>query len=202
MADQKISAMPSANVPLDGTCLVPMTQTGINVQTTLRHMGQFAIDTFSNYGVFQYLGADQTGTANQVKTMVLDTTDYSKNVSLVAPAKTDLLFAVAGTYSIMICVGVQNDSEQLDNFTLWPEVNNVAPVGSAARATVPTRKSGDNGAAVMTVVYTYELAAASTIRFKWFSPNGHSSIFTDPASVVAPVHPSIAGVILSAIQIA
>ena len=34
MADQKISAMPSAN-PLDGTELVPLVQTGLNVQATI-----------------------------------------------------------------------------------------------------------------------------------------------------------------------
>jgi len=202
MADQKISAMPPANVPLSGACLVPMTQSGVNVSTTLALMGAYARATFSNYGVFQYLGASQTGTANQVKTLVMDTTDYSVNVSLVAPAKTDILVGVAGTYTVMIAISLTNSSANFDNFTFWPEVNGTAPPGSSTVTSCPAAKGGKDGLSILSIVYTFQMAAASTIRFKWFTPGGVTSVYTDPGSPTAPIHPSAAGVILSVVQIA
>ena len=125
MADQKISAMPSATTPLVGDELIPMVQNGINVQSTLSAFGDYARENLFNYGDFAYSDGIQIGTANEVKSLLFNITGQHVNVDLGSPAS-NVVVSVAGVYSVIISLQLQNTDANFDNFTLWPVVDNVA----------------------------------------------------------------------------
>lgn len=198
MADQKISAMPSATTPLTGTELVPLVQGGANVKSTLSALGQYAINTLANYGAFQDVGADQTAAANTVTLLRIDTTDFTQGVTRTGSRIT---LTNAGVYSIIISLQLTNTTANYDNFTLWPVINGTAPTASASLINVPEKKGGIDGLTILAVQYTYQFAAGGYFEFNWHNVAGHSKVVTFPASAVTPIHPAAAGVILSVIQV-
>jgi hypothetical protein len=198
MADQKISAMPSATTPLTGTELVPLVQGGANVKATLSAFGQYAIDTFQSYGAFQDLGADQTAAANAVTLLRIDTTDFTQGVTR---AGSRITLTNAGVYSITISLQLTNTTANYDSFTLWPVINGTAPTGSASTVNVPEKKGGIDGLTILAVQYTYQFAAGGYFEFNWHNVAGNSKVVTLPASLTTPIHPAAAGVILSVIQV-
>jgi len=199
MADQKISAMPAAATPLTGAELVPLVQSGGNVSSTVALFGTYARNTLFNYGAFQDLGLDQTAAANTVVELRIDTTDFTQGVTKVGNR---ISLTNAGVYSIIISLQLSNDdTANPDDFTLWPVINGAAAVGSASTIGVPVRKGAINGHTILTVQYTFEFLAAGYFEFNWFCVDGHVSVLTFPASVVTPIHPASAGVILSVIQV-
>lgn len=201
MADQKISAMPSATTPLTGAELVPMVQSGANVQSTLANFGAYARNTFSNYGAFEYTDGPLTAPAATVATVNLNITDYSKNVTLGSPSSR-VVMGVTGTYSIIISVQVSNSSANYDDFTLWTAINGTDVANSASVIAVPAKKGSVNGRTILAVQFTYAFTAGEYIEFKWITEGGTTSIVTVPASLSTPIHPAAPGVILSVIQVA
>lgn len=198
MADQKISAMPSATTPLTGAELVPLVQSGVNVKSTLSAFGQYAVNTLANYGAFQDIDGPQTAAANTVTQLRINTTDFTKGVTI---SSNRITLANAGVYSIIISLQLSNDSANYDDFTLWPVLNGVAPAGSASVIAVPVKKGNRNGHTILCVQYTYEFSANGYFEFNWHNNDGNASVVTFPASVVAPIHPAAAGIILSVIQV-
>ena len=201
MADQKISAMPSASTPLTGAELVPMVQSGANVQSTLANFGAYARNTFSNYGAFEYADGPLTALANTVATVILNTTTQSDNVTLGTPASR-VVIGVTGVYSVIISVQVENTSANYDEFTLWPAINGTNVANAASVIAVTEKKGSINGRGILAVQYTFSFNAGDYLEFKWITNGGTTSIITVPASLSAPIHPAAAGVILSVIQIA
>jgi len=199
MADQKISAMPAAATPLTGAELVPLVQSGGNVSSTVALFGVYARNTLFNYGAFQDLGLNQTAAANTVVELRIDTTDFTQGVTRVGNR---ISLTNAGVYSISINLQLSNnDTANTDDFTLWPVINGTAAVSSASTIGVPVKKASKNGHIILSDQYTFQFAAAGYFEFNWFSIEGHVSVITFPASVVTPIHPASAGVILSVIQV-
>ena len=198
MADQKISAMPAADVPLTGAELVPLVQDGANVSSTIALFGAYARNTLFNYGAFQDIDGPQTAAANTVVELRINTTDFTQGVT---KAGNRISLTNAGVYSIIISLQLSNDSANYDDLTLWPVINGVAAAGSGSTIAVPVKKGARNGHTILTVQYTFEFAAAGYFEFNWFCIEGHVSVLTFPASVVTPIHPASAGVILSVIQV-
>lgn len=105
MADQKISAMPSAST-LDGTELVPLVQSGVNVQTTITSIGSYVTATNLGYGEI-YVASGSTvqttsGTANTYTQVTAFTTDGSSTTGVTPVASSDKITLVnAGTYQVM-----------------------------------------------------------------------------------------------------
>ena len=201
MADQKISAMPSATTPLVGDELIPMVQSGINVQSTLSAFGDYARENLFNYGDFAYSDGIQIGTANEVKSLLFNITGQHVNVDLGSPAS-NVVVSVAGVYSVIISLQLQNTDANFDNFTLWPVVDNVAVSSSASVTSCPAKKGSNNGLAILTVQYTLAFSAGGILRFDYYSPAGTTGIVTFPLSLVTPIHPAAPGALLSVIQIA
>ena len=198
MADQKISAMPPATTPLTGTELVPLIQDGSNVQSTLAALGQYATNTLANYGAFQDLDGPQTAAANTVTQLRINTTDFTQGVT---KAGNRVSLTNAGVYSIIISLQLNNTAANYDDFTIWPVINGTAPAGSASVIAVPVKKGSVDGHTILCVQYTFQFAAAGYFEFYWYNLNGDASVVTFPASVVTPIHPAAAGVILSVIQV-
>jgi hypothetical protein len=198
MADQKISAMPAATTPLTGAELIPLVQGGANVKATVASMGQYAIDTFQSYGAFQDIGAAQTAAANAVTQLRINTTDFTQGVTRVGNR---ISMTSAGVYSILISLQLANAAANYDDFTLWPVINGVAPAGSASVIAVPVKKGNREGHTILAVQYTFQFAAAGYFEFFWHNVDGEAYVVTFPASLVTPIHPAAAGVILSVIQV-
>ena len=199
MADQKISAMPSATTPLTGAELVPVVQGGINAQTTLAAFGQYAVNTLANYGAFQDIDGPQTAAANTVTQLRINSVDFTQGVTKTGNR---ISLTKAGVYSIIISLQLNNTAANYDDFTLWPVVNGVAPAGSASVIAVPVKKGSVDGHTILCVQYTFQFAAAGYFEFNWYNLNGDASVVSFPASAVTPIHPAAAGVILSVIQVA
>lgn len=201
MADQKISAMPSASTPLTGAELVPMVQSGANVQSTLANFGAYARDTYSNYGAFLDTTAAQTASAATVTSLLINTTSYSKNVTSGTP-KSRIVIGVTGVYSVMISLQLVNTAANYDDFTVWNAINGTDVPNSASIFGVPAKKGSVNGHGICTIPYTYSFNANDYLEFKWTTDGGTTSIETIPGSLVAPIHPVSPSVILSVIQVA
>ena len=198
MANLKISALPAATTPLTGAELVPLVQSGSNVKSTIAAFGQYAVNTLANYGAFQDLDGAQTAAANTVTLLRINTTDFTQGVTI---SSNRISLTNAGVYSIIISLQLSNDAANYDDFTFWPVINGVAAAGSASVIAVPVKKGSVNGHTVLCVQYTYQFAAAGYFEFNWHNNDGNVSIVTFPASLVAPIHPAAAGVILSVIQL-
>ena len=191
--------MPIATVPLTGAEVVPLVQGGANVSSTVALFGAYARNTLFNYGAFQDIDGPQTAAANTVVELRINTTDFTQGVAKVGNR---ISLTNAGVYSIIISLQLSNDNTaDPDDFTLWPVINGTAAVGSGSTIAVPVRKATKNGHTILTVQYTFEFLAAGYFEFNWFCIEGHVSVLTFPASVVTPIHPASAGVILSVIQV-
>jgi len=103
MADQKISAMPAATT-LSGAELVPLVQSGANVQTTISDLSAFTQTTYGGYGEIFVAGGttSQTtsGTANTYTTLTAFTSDGPDNGSVTADAANDRLTLATGVYLV------------------------------------------------------------------------------------------------------
>jgi len=100
MADQKISAMPSA-ATLTGAELVPLVQDGVNVQTTVED-----IKTFTDASAYIEV-ATTTGTISLTATPVLlkPTTIVGTHPGINYDSATgEFTFNVAGTYNLSVSV--------------------------------------------------------------------------------------------------
>ena len=105
MADQKISAMPSAS-PLTGAELVPLVQSGVNVQTTITSIADYTTATNLGFGEIYVAGASTaqttSSTPNTFTTVTAFTTNGASATGVTPVALSDKLTLVnAGTYQIM-----------------------------------------------------------------------------------------------------
>ena len=105
MADQKISAMPSAST-LTGAELVPLVQSGVNVQTTIDNLADYTTATYLGFGEIYVAGGatSQTtsGTANTYTQVTAFTTNGASATGVTPVASSDKITLVnAGTYQIM-----------------------------------------------------------------------------------------------------
>lgn len=201
MADQKISAMAAAATPLTGAELIPLVQGGVNVKSTISAFEQYAVDTLSNYGAYQDLDGAQKPAANTVTQLRVNTIDYEQGVTK-AVGSNQIYFNVTGVYSIIISLQCSNATSNYDMLTFWPRINGVNVINSASSTGVSEKKGGINGRTVVTCQYTLPFTAGQYLDFAFHTDSGDASIVTLPASLVTPIHPAAAGVILSVIQAA
>lgn len=201
MADQKISAMPSANVPLTGAELMPLVQSGVNVQSSITNFAAFARAAYADYGEFLDKDGAQTAPALTVTTLRINTTSVA--VGMTRDVVTSAITVTnTGAYSVIISVQIANASANVGDLTLWPTINGVDVPDSASAVAIPSKHGSTEGHIVLTVQYTFQLTAGQNIGFRWFNESGNAAIVTFPASAVAPIHPAAPAVILSVIQIA
>lgn len=199
MADQKISAMPSATTPLTGAELVPLVQGGANVRSTVALFGQYARSTFSNYGAFQDT-TSQTGSITTPTVMTLNTTDYTSGVTLVS--NTRFTAAVAGTYNFQWSGQFQNLDQFPQDVTVWIRVNGADVVGSAGLIGVSGRKSAGIASHIIAGWnYFVQLTAGQYIELVWVPTNALVTIQAYPLSIGPPATPSTASIVATMNQI-
>jgi hypothetical protein len=194
MADQKISAMPSA-LALDGTELVPLVQSGANVKATLA-----TIRAFENaYGAFSD-NTDQTGNIAAGTIVTMNTIDVADGVTLVSGSR--MTVPSTGVYNLQFSIQFKNTNNAQEDATIWLRVNGVDLPNSATQYTIPARKSaGIFGYNVAALTFMLNLNAAQYVEVVWVPASTTVTIEHLPASV-SPAYPAIPSIVACMLQVA
>lgn len=194
MADQKISAMPSA-ATLTGAELVPLVQSGANVKATLD-----SIRAFDNaYGGFSD-GTDQTGSISAGTVMTFDTIDVADGVTLVSSSR--ITVPNTGKYNLQFSSQFKNTNNAQEDVTVWLRVNGVDLANSATQYTIPARKSASIfGYGVASLTFLLDLTANDYVEIVWLPTAITVTLEHLPASVT-PAYPAIPSIIATMVQVA
>ena len=194
MADQKISAMPSA-ATLTGAELVPLVQSGANVKATLN-----SIRAFDNaYGGFSD-GTDQTGSISAGTVMTFDTIDVADGVTLVSSSR--ITVPNTGKYNLQFSSQFKNTNNAQEDVTVWLRINGVDLANSATQYTIPARKSASIfGYGVASLTFLLDLTANDYVEIVWLPTATTVTLEHLPASVT-PAYPAIPSIIATMVQVA
>ena len=198
MADQKISAMPSATTPLTGAELVPLVQGGANVQSTIANFGQYSRNVYFNHGAWQNT-TTLTGSITAGTPFTFNTVDVSDGVTLVSGSR--LTVPVDGVYNFQWSGQFQNVENSIETVHVWLRINGTDVVGSTGDITIPARKS----AIIPTRMiigwnYFLTLTAGQYVEIVWLPDVATVTAPAFPASV-SPAYPSTASVIVTVNQV-
>jgi len=194
MADQKISAMPSANT-LTGAELVPLVQGGANVQATLS-----TIRAFDNaYGAWSD-STDQTGSITSGTPVTYNTQDVSDGVTLVN--NSEITVPNTGKYNLQFSIQLKNIENAQNEATIWLRVNGSDLANSSTVYTVPARKNSNiSGYNVVSLTFLLDLTANDHVEVLWLPSVASLTVEHLPASV-SPAYPAVPSAIIQMIQIA
>jgi hypothetical protein len=194
MADQKISAMPSA-LALTGAELVPLVQSGANVKATLATLRAFS----AAYGAFSD-STDQTGNIAAGTVVTFNTIDVADGITLVDNTK--ITVPGDGKYNLQFSIQLKNTNNAQDDATIWLKINGSDLANSATQYTVPARKSaGIFGYNVAALTFLLDLNAGDYVQIFWIPTAVTVTIEHLPASV-SPAYPAIPSIIASMMQVA
>lgn len=193
MADQKISAMPTA-ATLTGAELVPLVQSGANVKATLDVLRAYD----ANYGAFSS-SVDQTGSITAGTVMTFDSTDIADGVTLDSGSR--LVVPKTGIYNVQFSAQLKNLENAQHDATIWFRVNSVDVGNSATQITVPARKSANiYGYAVAAWNIFLSLTANDYVEIVWLPTIATMTLEALPVSTT-PAYPAIPSVIATVNQV-
>ena len=199
MADQKISAMPTATVPLTGAELMPMVQGGANVKSSVSDFGDYARTKYFNHGAWQSV-LTQTGSVTAGTPFTYEVPDVTDGVTLVAGSQ--LTVPIAGVYNFQWSGQFQNVENTIEQVTVWLRINGVDVPGSAGIIALPARKNpAVVGRTIIGWNYFLSLTAGQYVQIVWLPSIVSVTVPSYPASLVTPVHPSTASVIVTVNQV-
>lgn len=194
MADQKISAMPSA-ATLTGAELIPLVQSGANVKVTLDVLRDFD----NTYGGFSD-STDQTGSVSAGTVMTFNTVDVSDGITLVSSSR--ITVPNTGKYSLQFSSQFKNTNNAQEDVIVWLRINSVDLANSATQYTIPQRKSASIfGYGVASLTFLLDLIANDYVEILWIPSNTTVTMEHLPASVT-PAYPAIPSVIATVVQVA
>lgn len=199
MADQKISAMPTAAVPLTGNELMPLVQSGANVKSTVSAFGDFARTKYFNHGAWQDT-TTQTGNITTGTPFTFNTADVTDGVTLVSGSR--LTVPIAGVYNFQWSGQFQNVENTIENVIVWLRINGTDVPGSAGQISIPSRKSATIFA--KTIIgwnYFLSLTAGQYVEIVWLPSVASITVPSLPATLTPPIHPSTASVIVTVNQV-
>jgi hypothetical protein len=198
MADTKISAMTAATTPLTGTELVPLVQSGVNVQTPISTYNDFVRASYFNYGGFSS-DVDQTGSITAGTAMTFNSTDVAGGVTLASNSR--LTVPVNGTYNIQFSAQFENLENTQEIVTVWFRVNGVDVPNSATNITIPARKNAFiNGYGVASWNIFLDLTAGQYVQILWLPTVASLTLQHLPAGTT-PDYPAIPSVIATVNQV-
>lgn len=193
MADQKISAMPSATT-LTGAEFVPLVQDGANVKATLSTLGAFS----RAYGAFSST-EDQTGSITAGTVITFTDTDVADGITLASGSQ--LVVPSDGIYNLQFSVQLKNLENAQHDVTVWFRVNGLDIPNSSTHITVPARKSaGIFGYAVAAWNIFLDMNANDYAEIVWL-PNVATLTVEALPSSVSPAYPAIPSVIATMNQV-
>ena len=194
MADQKISAMPTA-ATLTGAELIPMVQSGANVKATLDTLRAYD----ASYGAFSS-NLDQTGSISAGTVMTYNSVDVSDGVTVVSNSR--ITVPKTGIYNLQFSAQFKNVENTQEDVTIWFRVDGVDLANSATQMTIPARKSASifgYGVAAWNIFLS--LTAAQYVQIVWLPTVATLTMENLPASV-SPAYPAIPSVIATMGQVA
>ena len=198
MADTKISAMPSATTPLTGAELVPVVQSGVNVQSTIAKFGQYARNVYFNHGAWQ-VTTTQTGSITQGTPFTFNTVDVIDGVTLVSGSQ--LTVPVTGVYNFQWSGQFQNVENEIENVKVWLRIDGVDVPGSAGIISLAARKSATIfSRTIIGWNYFLSLTANQYVQIVWLPSAATVTVPAYPA-IVSPASPSTASVIVTVNQV-
>lgn len=194
MADQKISAMPSA-ATLTGAELVPLVQSGANVKATLDTLRAYD----AAYGAFSS-SLDQTGSITAGTAMTFNSTDVADGCTVASSSR--ITVPNTGVYNLQFSAQLKNIDNAQNDATIWFRVNGADLANSATQVTVPARKSaGIFGYAVASWNIYLSLTASQYVEIMWLPVSLNVSLEALPLST-SPAYPAIPSVIATISQVA
>ena len=198
MADQKISAMPTAAVPLTGAELMPLVQDGANVKSTISAYGDYARTKYFNHGAWQDTTI-QTGSITAGTPFTFNTADVTDGVTLVSGSR--LTVPIAGVYNFQWSGQFQNVENDIEDVTVWLRIDGVDVPGSAGVISLAARKSALIFARTM-IGWNYflSLTAGQYVQIVWLPSIATITVPAYPASIT-PAHPATASVIVTVNQV-
>ena len=195
MADTKISAMTAAALPLDGTELVPIVQSGDNKKTTVGDI----VAVSRSYGSWSD-STDQTGNISAGTVITYNTQDISDGITLVDNSK--LTVPNTGIYDLQFSAQFKNVDNSQHEVVVWFKVNGSDLANSATIVTVPARKTSNIfGYMVAAWNIFLDLNSADYVQIFWLPSSTQVTLEHLPASV-APAYPAIPSIIVSVQQVA
>lgn len=196
MADTKISAMTNATLPLTGSELVPLVQSGVNVKATIGNMSAFAR---GNAAAFSDT-TTQTGSISVGTAFTFNSTDFSGGVTLASGSR--ITVPVAGTYNIQWSAQFQNTDNAPQDIYVWLRINGVDVAGSAGLIGLPARKDPSNPFhSIIGWNFFLTLTAGQYIQIMWL-PTSTSITVPFYAAQTSPAIPSTASVVATINQVA
>lgn len=194
MADQKISAMPSAST-LTGAELIPLVQSGANVKATLDTLRAYD----AAYGAFSS-SQDQTGSTTAGTAMTFNSTDVADGVTIASNSR--ITVPNTGIYNLQFSAQLKNIDNAQNDATIWFRVNGSDLTNSATQITVPARKSaGIFGYAVASWNIYLSLTASQYVEIIWL-PESLNVSLEHLAASGSPAYPAIPSVIATISQVA
>lgn len=194
MADQKISAMPTA-ATLTGAELIPMVQSGANVKATLDTIRAYD----ASYGAFSS-SADQTGSISAGTVMTYNSVDVADGVTVVSNSR--ITVPKTGIYNLQFSAQFKNVENTQEDVTIWFRVNGSDLTNSGTQVTIPARKSaGIFGYGVAAWNIFLSLTAAQYVEIVWLPTVATLTMEHLPASL-SPAYPAIPSVIATMNQVA
>lgn len=190
--------MPSATTPLTGAELVPLVQSGANVQSTIANFGQYARTAYFNHGAWQDT-TTQTGSITAGTPFTFNTADVTDGVTLVSGSQ--LTVPVAGVYNFQWSGQFQNVENEIETVKVWLRIDGVDVPGSAGIISIAARKSATIfSRTIIGWNYFLSLTAGQYVQIVWLPSIATVTLPAFPA-VVSPASPSTASVIVTVNQV-
>lgn len=189
MADQKISAMPSA-ATLTGAELVPLVQSGANVQSTLGNL-----QTFTTPPSWIEV-ADVTSNVNlpTTPTILTPTSSPVTNLATVSggnitydPATGIFIFAKAGTYSLSISINVQ--AANAGRYVYWYAENNTGSGWSVNTNSGKSFQLTNNDRTQVFAANSVRRVAGQQVRYYFWASTNNVNLQTTtltPSTAICP----------------
>ena len=186
--------MPAA-ATLTGAELVPLVQSGVNVQTTINNVKSFVQKA---YGAW-HSDVTQTGSITAGTAMTYNVQDVTDSITLVGGSK--ITVPIAGVYNLQFSSQFKNIDNAQNDATIWVKVNGTTLSASGGQLTIPARKSaGIFGYMIATWNYYLQLNAGDYVELFWLPASTSVTMEALPA-VVSPAIPSIPSVIVTIAQV-
>ena len=166
------------------------------------------LDTVRNqmlWGSFYDTTQQIAAVANTAYSIGINSTDPdSQGISIASGSR--ITFSRAGVYSITYSVQFVNTSTSIHDVNIWLRKNDSGTSGdvpaSDSKYSVISRHGNVNGHVIGCVNYVLKLAANDYLELIWSTTDVAAKIESLPASESGPAHPSIPGIILTAVQVA
>ncbi len=168
MADQKISAMPSA-AALTGAELVPLVQGGANVKTSLSTIGSYVQNRISLVST-----TTQNVVANTATVVTFDSVGFSQGITLVNDS--DITFAVAGDYVLNFSFQMENSDTQIHTASFWVRLNGSDYPASNTVIDIPSSHGGNPGHIVAAWSIPGTAAPGDYVQIVWSANSSNVSI--------------------------